>query len=779
MTIAEIIDKLRQERDIECRFPARIIFTEDLKSYSDLVTQLKSACDVTINLADFGRNDVVPQFDKMQEALTQYKDQQVLILSAGEYLRMCIGRELDKERAQFPSFWEKMQEESSRRRLILPVFSCRDCFDRIIGVVNQRQRDFVWTLEPARASKHYSVSVYSPQFAGAIHADAPSFEAWLRNWDVIWGQNPSCAIISRQCRWAEATFGTISVKPIDSPFAYLTDLLVDGGSLDKAWEPDSFWAQLIPAVKKGMKFSDLVKDLLGVTAFDFAAVIARWKTLSSRQRELIWLWYRIYPTDEYYSYVCKKARKADEIPDRIRDEILLLASRSQDWISERMNAMQVLGFTAFDDAYFKLLDKLPLAEMKLQLLTYKTHEECAYAVKTVSGLLREGAEPGAAAEMLREAYPMLAAYMSESSGLDGEIDEYFAWYRKNKLINRFCGNYGRRISFDRFDARFKQLSKMNGKDCFTLWIDGFGMEWLPVFLKELALREIRPESSSIAVARLPTKTEYNHQWDENDPMSEKWNRLDSLSHKGMPDDKSYFSCIAYQLAVFAEAAKKVDDLLDEHEYVAVTGDHGSSRLAALAFHDAGIVPVTAPAQAKVRSFGRFCELADNGDGFVELDFMKKVTVDNKTYVVMEDYNQFSISGNAAGGNTDDVDVVGEIHGGDTPEERLVPVVIIRRPQPLPALTCRPKSSSVMRKNGHVEANLSFSRRVFSLEAAADSLVGLCASKPDGTWDISFDGVTGDELHVSVVANGRLLPDRVTLKIKGQGISKNEGMGGLP
>lgn len=164
---------------------------------------------------------------------------------------------------------------------------------------------------------------------------------------------------------------------------------------------------------------------------------------------------------------------------------------------------------------------------------------------------------------------------------------------------------------------------------------------------------------------------------------------------------------------------------------------------------------------------------------MKLDFMKKVTIDNRTYIVMEDYNQFSVRGNAAGGNSDDRDVVGEIHGGNTPEERLVPVVIIRRLQPLPVLTCKPKSRYVTRKNGHIEASLSFNRTVFTLEVTTDTLVGLCMSRPDGTWDISFDGVTENELAVTIVANGNLLPDKVIFIVKGQGIDTNERMRGLP
>ena len=50
--------------------------------------------------------------------------------------------------------------------------------------------------------------------------------------------------------------------------------------------------------------------------------------------------------------------------------------------------------------------------------------------------------------------------------------------------------------------------------------------------------------------------------------------------------------------------------MENHDYVVITGDHGSSRFAALAFHDPSVVPITAPNKSTIRSFGRFCELDD-------------------------------------------------------------------------------------------------------------------------------------------------------------------------
>lgn len=102
MTIAEIKEKLSQERGFGSRYPARIIFVENLDDYSALEHQLKGICDVTINVADFCRaSDTVPQFDQIKNKLKEREGQQVLLLSVGEYLRLCTKRELNPDPEHF------------------------------------------------------------------------------------------------------------------------------------------------------------------------------------------------------------------------------------------------------------------------------------------------------------------------------------------------------------------------------------------------------------------------------------------------------------------------------------------------------------------------------------------------------------------------------------------------------------------------------------------------------------------------------------------------------
>ena len=108
------------------------------------------------------------------------------------------------------------------------------------------------------------------------------------------------------------------------------------------------------------------------------------------------------------------------------------------------------------------------------------------------------------------------------------------------------------------------------------------------------------------------------------------------------------------------------------------------------------------------------------------------------------------------------------------------VIVIKRKQPLPPVTCKPKGGLfVTKKNGHVEKTLQFSRPISTLEVSCDNKEATCTMNADGSWLVILDGVTTDDITLSVIANGRLLPN-VTLKVKARGISKNDdpfgGMG---
>ena len=303
MTIAEIIERLSQERSFGSRFPVRIVFVENLDEYSALENQLRGTCDVTMNVAEFCRaKDTVPQFEQIKKRLMECEGKQILLLSVGEYLRLCIKRELDSNRCQFRSFWELQQPEASKTRMIIPVFNGRDLFDRIIGSIDERQQNYVWTIDSIPNLESYNISVFSPKFKGTIISDADSLTAWFRDWVSILKRQSICSIVTLQYSNVERSFGTVNIKQVDSPFKYLSEILTDGEILEEKWMDDDFWSNAINYASKyeikKASFEKLVFDALNVTEFDFVSIAARWNTLDHFQKNLVWLWYKVYPTEE-------------------------------------------------------------------------------------------------------------------------------------------------------------------------------------------------------------------------------------------------------------------------------------------------------------------------------------------------------------------------------------------------------------------------------------------------------------------------------------------------
>jgi hypothetical protein len=697
MNIDEIVFKVSNERQTPGRFPARLIFAHNFTDYLSLVDELKAVCDEVIDLSAFTRGDVLPRFKDFKNELTKHSGKQLLLLSVGEYLRICIKRERDKTTAVFPGIWEQQQPESSTTKYIIPIFGGREIFDSIMPIQDERQQQFIWEVNESSTESEYSLTIYSPDFGEAIAADAMNLEEWFLKWTSLFGDKSrnSFSLLTKLYRYAEPTYGGINLNIIDEPFAYVVSRVTDGEKLKKDDGNEKFWKFIARNVKQDKPFAETIKYLLNFEhSLDPISVLARFNELSDDELNLLRIWYKLYPSDDYYTFAINRAATAREIPVSLRDSIFELPKLSDSFIRQRTAALRVLDLS-YSEKYFTRLDKIPDPESRLMMLTYRTLAERAYAVKTISGLLRSGADVNALVEQLKFDYPDLAEYLNPdaTNSISGEVKQYFNWYRRSKLINRPNTDIPCSIDFDGIDSRNKVIQQNSSNDSLQFWIDGLGAEWIPVLLRRLNSLGIEVTVKAlITKALLPTETEFNHKWTATDV---KWDRLDKLSHNGMPDDKDYFLCIARQLEIMKEIVEHVSEMLLKTNRVIVTGDHGSSRLAALLFHDAENFAIEPPKNAIVRSFGRFVELQD--DSYITLTTsMERTEIDGKHYIVMKTHEHFKQSGNAAGGNTDEKAVAGEIHGGMTPEEYLVPVIIVTRKIPLSPkeITKKPKGITI-------------------------------------------------------------------------------------
>lgn len=770
MKVSDILDKINEERKIESRYPLRIIFCDNLEAYKYLVAQLNNTCDLIINIGEFcAADDVHPRFRKIEKLIEKESDKQILLTSVGEYLRYAIKRECDStENAQFDSFWRKQYSVDSKTRVYIPLFACKDIFQRIVGTIDQRQEIFLWNLDAEDEQQVYQVSVYSTQFRDSLNTKVIfGFKNWLLKWDQKI-QEGNYSFVTAQYKDCEESYGLYSISIVENPYGYLCKNYEVISVIPEDMLDQSFWIALYSDLQDIESIEEVILNAINLQQFDSGIIATQWENLSPISQKYVWLWFQLHTPTDYVGNIIHRMRPSElkYLPEHIANDILPYVENKPDWVKERKGIMAGMRSATPSQQFFDKLDTY-VPKKVLELLTGASTEEKSYIVKTVCRWLRTGGDISDSyneiIDSVRGIYPEFSWYMMTRNELYKNYTDYFTWYKKKKISNRYVDSPISHPDYELLDSRYAVISKYTANDALTFWVDGMGIEWLSLAVE--ILERLKGNSFdlnvTIAAARVPTETEYNQQWT---PSDIKRNRLDKLSHKGMPDDKDYFSCITNQIRVIKELMNEAVSLLDDHEYVIITGDHGSSRLAALAFHQKAHTFL--PNKATAMAHGRFCKLSEEPKAEDLLDNVEYVTFENQHYLVMKDYNHYKQSGNVAGGNSDEYAVAGELHGGLSPEESIVPVIVLHNRESFKYLEIQEIPSRVKVKGGEGSISVLFNKPVDSL--AVDASGGECVCKKGKSpeeWILDFKNLSGQEVRLSFIANGKLIKTDVSLKIK--------------
>lgn len=267
-------------------------------------------------------------------------------------------------------------------------------------------------------------------------------------------------------------------------------------------------------------------------------------------------------------------------------------------------------------------------------------------------------------------YPQLFNYLTP---LNLQLDErcswvnnYFQEYVRAKLSNRLTQNLNTQLNeknnspveFELWRAEFKTVKTiLQGREDIDVyyWIDGLGVEWIP-YIMDIVERHktdgIYLNEIHIATAELPTKTENNKcKLEElSNGNLKKIGDLDSFSHS----PKKYPQCIVDELNIVEEA---IANVLKQYagQKVAFISDHGITAMACKAkgLNIAGI---------KADHAGR-CGIWESGNSHQDKKYI--ILEDGKTVCALTYASLTSKTPDGQGA-----------HGGATPEEVLVPIIIV-------------------------------------------------------------------------------------------------------
>ena len=764
MTIDQIISVLIQEKQnsITSRFPCRAIMVKNVEQYRELLSKLNKIPDISVvpSVDLFSSADVMPRYENLKDS--QYWDRWLILPGVSEYLRLFSKNEAESQR--FAKLWSSQIPATSKGRIIIPLWGCEaQWHDKTLHLCEDiRQDEFYFDCIDENADEQQlNLVVLSGEFEQYIFQLSTQdghmcigLQEWYEYWADPVGIRDDQILLTKRYASIQPTSGNVTIRVIKDSFTFIRENLTGAHVLTEGNCPKQAQSMLFDLALRGGTLDKAILSALNVAAFSGVDIMSKWKAMELGEKQLVVLWLKQHHDDSYLCHCVLGSATIAEIQDHVLHDIFSLYNSRPNWIKESQKLIEAMGLER-DDEYFALLDQIPVYDDRLQFLSGKAKNDRIYLLRLVGKWMREDSSQVLTSNKLQQVYPELFAYLNQSD-YDSDLGRYFSLYKAHKLENSLPEDeelYFSGIQPDAYDYRFAALSNMVSDDSVILWIDALGAEWLPLLMWSLnhddngSVKDV-----VIAQASLPTETCYNDQWTQMSIPHKKLDRLDKLAHKGVIDDPDYYTCVEDQLSFISTLNKTVDTLLKEYHRVIITGDHGTSRLAARFFHKRDGASV--PQGATVCSHGRYCRLSDN-TVVLHPNIVYAKDKAGANYAVFNNYDHFVQSGFAAGADDENA-IYGEVHGGATPEEMLVPVIAFDSNKEIP-LSAVWQSSSVKIMAKKAKATIKFNRPVNSVQARIGAIEGICSPTSDKkVWSVVFQGVAPKAHSVSVAANGSLV-----------------------
>lgn len=780
MTLKEVVSILQKEKqsDLPSRFPCRAIMVESVEQYCRLLSELKKISDIRVIKSSeiFTSADVMPKYSNL--TADSYRDEWVILTGVSEYLRLFSKKEATDRR--FAALWTNQVSANSRGRIIIPLWGCEaQWFDPSINLNGDlRQEEFYFDCtDDEQEDQRMDLLVLSGMFEQHISAFKQGTDKLfigLREWFEYW-ENPSAAntrfvLLTKRINRISSTSGKINIHVVNDRLSLIQEKMPGAERLTKENCSDEMQLALFDHALQGVPLDDAILKELNVASFSGVDIMGKWNVLPVSHREFVKLWFQIHPDNSYLCYCFSAAESVADIPSVISHRIFERRGDRPDWIDEFKVLASVMKIKP-DADYFAAVDAIPEFEKRLDYITSSSREERIYLLKMVGQWLRKDPEQANGSVKLKETFPALAAYLSHDLDVfQSDIGVYMSKYKAHKLENTLPIDetlYFNGVNASAFDHRYSILSEYEDDDTIILWVDALGAEWLPLLYWAISNNcDGTITRAALVQATLPTETSFNEQWNNMSMPYKKLNKLDKLAHKGVADEPDYYACVEEQMAFVVGISDQVSSLLKDYRRVVITGDHGTSRLAARFFHCRD--GFDAPKGAVVCSHGRYCKLPQ-GATMPHPNIVIVNSTDGDRYAVFNNYDHFKQSGFAAGADDENA-IYGEVHGGATPEEMLIPVIAVESAQPI-RITASWENQKVKISMKKAKFTISFSQQVEDLTVKmAGSHANVSKIDAGKTWAVVFSGVKAGTYPVEVSADGRMvsLPDITLLSPLGGG-----------
>ncbi len=660
------------------RFPIRFIFLNSHEELKEVITLLKKTSDL-IELSSFLLKDEswLTPTDIIKNVKNLNKDSVVVPLS--EFIRF-----LDDQK--FESILSSLAEiENASIRIYIPLVGLWDRFEDLFYDKFHRQDDWapIWKLN----SPNKSIKIYQPsfEFNKSIKTNDLILISNAKEWFELWKQDDFDEIISlvkpllvnyHNC----VPDQTFSQDVIKTPCEYLSKIYSVDIDIPYDESDKLFWDSLLIYVseknKKNISFNSIISDNFNISDVSKIGVEECLNIYLSNITNQYNQWliknFVIHSkkfNNTYLSHCFRLMEKLgnNTLARKIYLEIFKL-EYCEKYIEERRLLMEnlnkyELSFAENDyNQQFKNIEHLNYKQ-QFKYLTTTTSVEKNKILEIINNHGLDNILSD-----LKNIFPELYYYLDWNFTLDENIPywvlEYFREYNKSKVLNfksekldNILSENNHPSKFYDWYFKFSKTPTSTDDSNYTIWVDGLGAEWLPLLIYSLNYYG-KPLNKTVKFktfnsVNLPSATEFNK------PAHDfKISKLDEYIHN---NNYYYPKSVLDEIETIKEISRQIVKI--DSPKITIVSDHGFSFLCTKQF--GGFKKYKQFKNAKHE--GRYL-CWENKDDVVNEDYMSMKTEslahENEKYIVtLKHISLYNTPSH-------------EVHGGATPEEVLVPYIVL-------------------------------------------------------------------------------------------------------
>jgi len=331
------------------------------------------------------------------------------------------------------------------------------------------------------------------------------------------------------------------------------------------------------------------------------------------------------------------------------------------------------------------------------------------------------------------------------------FNEYIKEYKYSKLYNEpnnklkkilHTKNKNKDTFFEwyyEFETVDTVLDKYEIDNVF--WLDAVGCEWTSlienILQKDFNIYNIK---ISIGRAKLPTITDYNKYNEYNKYFQD----YDKLIHQEYKYPKSFIQ----EIELISNIIKKLP--IEKSKNTAIISDHGTSVFPRLMNKKYNF--------EKAEHGGRYI-FENNIENNTEDYFIYKTDNENKKCIItLNHYSLYKIP-------------KGEVHGGATPEEVLIPIILILN-NLYDSYNIHPKKLSIRRRNPCIEINITPAPKINPILKIKNEQIDnkLIYDEKKNVWTTSLETLNAGKYTAEIIIG--TFKDKIHIEIK-SGLTKTD------